>query len=92
MMHKFLGKDIELLEFNIETADKIQAVMLGEADMSSGEVKVGMDSFNKAKYMTIELGTADASITAKYLVKELKAKQAKDVQELYEAIQELNGL
>lgn len=91
MTFKFLGKDIELIEFNIETADKIQSIMLGEADMSTGEVKVGMDSFNKAKYMTIEYGTADGSINVKYL-KGLKAKQAKDVQELYEAIQELNGL
>ena len=91
MTHTFLGKDIELLEFNIETADKIQAVMLGEADITTGEAKVSMASFNKAKYMTIEHGTADKEINAKY-IGTLKANQAKDVQELYDAIQKLNGL
>lgn len=91
MIYKFLGKDIELVEFNIATADKIQAVMLGDSDITSGEAKVSMDAFNKAKYMTIELGTKDKAIDEAYL-KDLPAKQRVEIDNLYQAIQELNGL
>lgn len=91
MTHKFLDKEIELVEFNIATADKIQAVMMGDSDIAGGNVKVGIETFNKAKYMTIEYGTKDKDINEAYL-KSLPAKNQADVQALYEAIQKLNGL
>ena len=91
MTVKFLDKDIELKKFNIRQADEVQALMIGDSDITSGEVKASITNFKQSQYLAVEYGTKDKSITRDYLQDDLDADQATDVQELYDEIMKLNG-
>ena len=90
MTVKFLDKDIELSEFSIRQADEIQAIMIGDSDITSGEVKASITNFKTSQYLAIEYGTKDKEINRDYLL-DLPASKATDVQELYDEIMKLNG-
>lgn len=93
MKHSFLGEEVELAEFTISQFDEIQDILLGGQSLDKiggSEQKVSLSSFRASQYKAIEYGVSSKKITAKELGN-LKASQAKDVQDLYEAIMKLNG-
>jgi hypothetical protein len=90
MKYTFLGEEIELNEFTIKQADEIQALLLGDSDVTDGEASVNISNFKASQYLAIEYGTKDKKIT-RDSVQELPASKASDLQELYDEIMKLNG-
>ena len=93
MKYTFLGEEVELGEFTIAQFDEIQDILLGSQSLdkiSGGEARASLSSFRASQYKAIEYGVVSKKITGKELGA-LKASQAKDVNELYEAIMKING-
>jgi hypothetical protein len=87
---EFLGKEVKLKEFSIRQADEIQAILLGDSDVTSGEVSASIQNFKSSMYLAIEYGTDDKEINREYIL-DLPASKADDIQILYDEIMKING-